>query len=171
MDRVLAPRLRVGITALSGDFSRRVRFRSASHVWNCRSYWSRTPSLRERLGRIMVPMLVGMTERGPDSAGLAVVYGGRCRTAAQAQPVQRRARGRLADLLAALRRSFSAAASKSPRRQPRGAHDRGRSRGGGAGSAGNAPEVAVLSRRPLDRSVQGCGRAGRDRATATVRAD
>ena len=30
------------------------------------------PSLRDRLGAFMVPMLVGMTERGPDSAGLAV---------------------------------------------------------------------------------------------------
>src|SRR5271156_5574358 len=28
--------------------------------------------LRDRLGAMMVPMLVGMTERGPDSAGLAV---------------------------------------------------------------------------------------------------
>ena len=31
-------------------------------------------ALRPRLGALMVPMLVGMTERGPDSAGLAV-YG------------------------------------------------------------------------------------------------
>jgi amidophosphoribosyltransferase len=30
------------------------------------------PGLRERLGELMVPMLLGMTERGPDSAGLAV---------------------------------------------------------------------------------------------------
>ena len=30
------------------------------------------PAMRERLGALMVPMLVGMTERGPDSAGLAV---------------------------------------------------------------------------------------------------
>ena len=30
------------------------------------------PALRHRLGALMVPMLVGMTERGPDSAGLAV---------------------------------------------------------------------------------------------------
>jgi len=30
------------------------------------------PELRDRLGALMVPMLVGMTERGPDSAGLAV---------------------------------------------------------------------------------------------------
>ena len=29
-------------------------------------------ALRSRLGSLMVPMLVGMTERGPDSAGLAV---------------------------------------------------------------------------------------------------
>jgi len=32
----------------------------------------KTPALRERLGELMVPMLIGMTERGPDSAGLAV---------------------------------------------------------------------------------------------------
>lgn len=30
------------------------------------------PELRDRLGDLMVPMLIGMTERGPDSAGLAV---------------------------------------------------------------------------------------------------
>ena len=30
------------------------------------------PALRARLGALMVPMLIGMTERGPDSAGLAV---------------------------------------------------------------------------------------------------
>lgn len=30
------------------------------------------PGLRGRLGELMVPMLIGMTERGPDSAGLAV---------------------------------------------------------------------------------------------------
>jgi len=32
----------------------------------------KTPALRERLGELMVPMLIGMTDRGPDSAGLAV---------------------------------------------------------------------------------------------------
>lgn len=32
----------------------------------------KTPDLRERLGNLMVPMLIGMTERGPESAGLAV---------------------------------------------------------------------------------------------------
>jgi amidophosphoribosyltransferase len=30
------------------------------------------PALREQLGELMMPMLLGMTERGPDSAGLAV---------------------------------------------------------------------------------------------------
>lgn len=30
------------------------------------------PGLRSQLGELMVPMLVGMTERGPDSSGLAV---------------------------------------------------------------------------------------------------
>ncbi len=32
----------------------------------------KTPSLRTQLGELMVPMMIGMTERGPDSAGLAV---------------------------------------------------------------------------------------------------
>jgi methylamine---glutamate N-methyltransferase subunit A len=32
-------------------------------------------SLRSRLGELMVPMLVGMTERGPDSSGMAVFTG------------------------------------------------------------------------------------------------
>jgi amidophosphoribosyltransferase len=30
------------------------------------------PELREQLGELMVPMLIGMTERGPDSSGMAV---------------------------------------------------------------------------------------------------
>jgi len=30
------------------------------------------PELREKLGELMVPMLIGMTERGPDSSGMAV---------------------------------------------------------------------------------------------------
>lgn len=30
------------------------------------------PELRERLGQLMVPMLIGMSERGPDSSGMAV---------------------------------------------------------------------------------------------------
>jgi methylamine---glutamate N-methyltransferase subunit A len=32
----------------------------------------KNPSLDDRLGELLVPMLVGMTDRGPDSAGLAV---------------------------------------------------------------------------------------------------
>jgi glutamate synthase domain-containing protein 1 len=32
----------------------------------------KNPRLRDQLGALMVPMLIGMTERGPDSAGLAV---------------------------------------------------------------------------------------------------
>lgn len=32
----------------------------------------KNPALRDSLGELMVPMLVGMSERGPDSAGLAV---------------------------------------------------------------------------------------------------
>ena len=32
----------------------------------------KNPDMRASLGKYMVPMLVGMTERGPDSAGLAV---------------------------------------------------------------------------------------------------
>jgi methylamine---glutamate N-methyltransferase subunit A len=41
----------------------------------------KAPELRPRLGELMVPMLIGMTERGPDSSGMAVftdpVSGGR----------------------------------------------------------------------------------------------
>ncbi len=32
----------------------------------------KNPRMRDRLGELMVPMMIGMTERGPDSAGLAV---------------------------------------------------------------------------------------------------
>src|SRR6185436_11586025 len=30
------------------------------------------PALREKLGELMTPMLIGMTSRGPDSAGVAI---------------------------------------------------------------------------------------------------
>ena len=30
------------------------------------------PALQDRLGELMVPMLIGMSDRGPDSAGMAV---------------------------------------------------------------------------------------------------
>ena len=36
----------------------------------------KNPALRESIGELMVPMLVGMTERGPESAGLAVFTNG-----------------------------------------------------------------------------------------------
>ncbi|MEO5766413.1 MAG: class II glutamine amidotransferase [Casimicrobiaceae bacterium] len=32
----------------------------------------KTPSMRDQLGELMLPMLIGMSERGPESAGLAV---------------------------------------------------------------------------------------------------
>src|SRR3954451_8675186 len=32
----------------------------------------KTPSMRNQLGELMLPMLIGMSERGPESAGLAV---------------------------------------------------------------------------------------------------
>jgi len=35
----------------------------------------KTEALRPRLGELMVPMLIGMTERGPDSSGMAVFTG------------------------------------------------------------------------------------------------
>lgn len=36
----------------------------------------KNPALRDSLGELMVPMLIGMTERGPESAGLAVFTNG-----------------------------------------------------------------------------------------------
>jgi len=48
----------------------------------------RNPSLRDRLGEWAEPMLIGMTERGPDSAGIAVftepLSGGRRKLSVQA---------------------------------------------------------------------------------------
>ena len=32
----------------------------------------KNPALRDQLGALMTPMLVGMTSRGPDSAGVAI---------------------------------------------------------------------------------------------------
>src|SRR5258708_2193934 len=70
MDRVLAPCVRLGITALSGIFLGEC-FRSC-RMCGIVGLLVKNPALRNQLGALMVPMLVGMTERGPDSAGLAV---------------------------------------------------------------------------------------------------
>src|ERR1700677_2094263 len=70
MDRVFASRVGLGITPLSrvflGEF-----IRSCS-MCGIVGLLVKNPALRDQLGALMVPMLVGMTERGPDSAGLAV---------------------------------------------------------------------------------------------------
>src|SRR5258708_14704152 len=70
MDRVLAPCVRLGITALSGIFLGEC-FRSC-RMCGIVGLLVTNHALRNQLGALMVPMLVGMTERGPDSAGLAV---------------------------------------------------------------------------------------------------
>ncbi len=64
----------IGNRAVILSFSRRV-FQAA--IRSCRmcgivGLLVKNPALRNQLGALMVPMLVGMTERGPDSAGLAV---------------------------------------------------------------------------------------------------
>ena len=47
----------------------------------------KNPALRDQLGELMVPMLIGMTERGPDSAGLAVFTEPLPERRAKVQPV------------------------------------------------------------------------------------
>ena len=74
------------------------------------------PSLRPRLGEFMVPMLVGMTERGPDSSGMAVFSDCGGGGTAQAQPVLRRSRLRLAPPASA--RCWSSWAMRPSRRRP-----------------------------------------------------
>ena len=49
------------------------------------------PELREQLGELMTPMLVGMTSRGPDSAGVAI-FGNAHADCAQAVAVLGRGR-------------------------------------------------------------------------------
>ena len=49
------------------------------------------PELRDQLGELMTPMLVGMTSRGPDSAGVAI-FGSADRGLAQAVAVLGRGR-------------------------------------------------------------------------------
>ena len=61
---------------------------SSSDVRN-RRIAAQEAALRDRLGELMVPMLIGMTERGPDSAGLAV-FTEPSERRAQVQPVLRR---------------------------------------------------------------------------------
>src|SRR5271155_4289686 len=64
----------IGRRAAILSFFRRVflgEFRSCS-MCGIVGLLVKNPALRSQLGALMVPMLVGMTERGPDSAGLAV---------------------------------------------------------------------------------------------------
>ena len=92
---------------------------------------SRTPSLRDQLGELMLPMLIGMSERGPESAGLAVfteaVGGG----ASQVQRVLRerdRRNGRLS------RRQAIRELGADTARQ-RASQSRGTGNGGGTGAS------------------------------------
>src|ERR1700749_1941936 len=66
VDRVLPSRAGVGKPALSRDVL------GDSVMCGIVGLLLKAPSLRPRLGEFMVPMLVGMTERGPDSSGMAV---------------------------------------------------------------------------------------------------
>src|ERR1700719_588071 len=70
MDRVFAPCVRVGIPPLPGVLLG--TFVRSSCMCGIVGHLVKNPALRDQLGALMVPMLVGMTERGPDSAGLAV---------------------------------------------------------------------------------------------------
>ena len=49
----------------------------------------KNPALRGQLGELMLPMLIGMSERGPESAGLAVFTEAVSGGAAQVQRVLR----------------------------------------------------------------------------------
>jgi hypothetical protein len=67
MGRVHAPRLRLGNQQLPRVLLTSDRTEN-NHVWNRRAA-GEEPALQGQLGELMVPMLIGMTERGPDSAG------------------------------------------------------------------------------------------------------
>jgi len=108
------------------------------------------PQLRAQLGALMVPMLTGMTERGPDSAGLAVYT----EPVAEAQHKLSLYRGRHAvdwtDLLA----RFSSDVSGSHRAHATGNHavltTDAEPDDVAAWLLARAPEVAVLS---IGRSI------------------
>ena len=117
-------------------------------------------------------MLIGMTERGPDSAGLAVF------TAPAAEPRHKlslysgeseRRTGRSCSRRIA--RRFRADARDLAARQPRGADQRGRSgRCSPHWLARNAPTIAVLSVGQSHRSVQGHRRTGGHRRALRLQA-
>ena len=127
------------------------------------------PGLRDQLGALMVPMLVGMTERGPDSAGLAVYT----------EPVSGRQHklslysgGHAIDwleLLEAVRGEFGRSATDRDSRQSRGAHHRGRPRPSGPLAQVPCARGRGALRGPVDRFVQGRWRAGGHRAALPVR--
>ena len=72
MDRVHAPRLGLGNRHATSNSSDRKALR-ATTMCGIVGLLIKKPGLHEpALGELMVPMLIGMTERGPDSAGMAV---------------------------------------------------------------------------------------------------
>src|SRR6218665_911960 len=67
MAGVPAPCLRVGDQAIP-----RILLKEKPAMCGIVGLLVKTPALREQLGQLMVPMMIGMTERGRDWAGLAV---------------------------------------------------------------------------------------------------
>ena len=109
--------------------------------------FAKSPEVEARLGEHLSAMLVQMSSRGPDSAGVAVYRDRRRRRLEQAHALLRRpprALGR-ADATGSARRSASATSRASaPATRSCVVEARGR-RGGGLGSARTDPDLRVMS--------------------------
>ena len=121
----------------------------------------KNPALRDQLGALMVPMLVGMTERGPDSAGLAVYTAPVSERRHKLSLYSGESEVDWSELLARIAADFCAAAHEISRaRQSRGADQRGRSGFARCMARAQRADDRRALGGPIDRSVQGRGRAG-----------
>jgi glutamate synthase domain-containing protein 1 len=105
----------------------------------------KNPALRSQLGALMVPMLVGMTERGPDSAGLAVYTAPVSDRQHKLSLYSGEQRRRLVRAAGAHSRRLRPCARDRHARQSGGADHRGRSGPARRLAGRHAPVIAVLS--------------------------
>jgi hypothetical protein len=159
MDRVFAPRVRLGIEALPRIFLGAVS--QEQRMCGIVGLLVKKPHLREQLGALMVPMLTGMTERGPDSAGLAV-YTTPVSDLQHKLSLYSGARRRLVAAARELSKEFGER-TRSPSHGNQAVLTTAATPTTSWRGWRHAPVGCGALGGPVDRLVQGRGRAGRDR--------
>ncbi len=167
MDRVLAPCVGLGNAPLSrvllGESPEPVGIFRSCRMCGIVGLLVKTPALRPQLGALMVPMLVGMTERGPDSAGLAVYTTPVSDRHHKLSLYSGEHRVDWPELLQRMAADFAHAHENRRTRESRGVDHRRRSgRAHGVACPQCAHDCSTL-RGTVHRPLQGRGRTGRHR--------